>query len=65
MKKIIDRLLKVQEALEQEIEHREAVFSSRSEKWQESDKGMDYELKTENLSEMLHSINDFLYDNQD
>lgn len=46
MKKIIYNLIKQLEALKDLIEQREEHFYDKSDKWQESEKGVEYEDKT-------------------
>jgi hypothetical protein len=41
------------EILEDEVSSREEKFDNRSEKWQESDKGSDFEAGTDDLREAL------------
>jgi len=45
-----------QEKLRDEVYTREEVFNDKSETYQESDKGIDYELKTEALNELIELI---------
>ena len=45
-----------QEKLKDEVYSREEIFNDKSETYQESDKGIDYELKTEALNELIELI---------
>jgi predicted nuclease with TOPRIM domain len=47
--------------LEEAIEKREDVFYDRSEKWQESEKGQEYEQKTEVLQGILDEVDSLYY----
>lgn len=53
IKSLKERLKKLAEATEKEMNKRESYFESKSEKWQESDKGSYYLEDTEALSEGL------------
>ena len=61
--KIMAELIKIatflatqQEKLKDEVYSREEIFNDKSETYQESDKGIDYELKTEALNELIELI---------
>ena len=56
MKKILEKLDEIQREVDLEIDNREDVFSTRSEKWQESDNGCAYEHDTDQLKEVACSI---------
>lgn len=52
MKKILEDLNKQFEKLAAEVEKREEIYESRSEKWQESQNGEIYQEKTAELEEI-------------
>ncbi len=54
--KIATFLATQQEKLRDEVYTREEVFNDKSETYQESDKGIDYEMKTEALDELIELI---------
>ena len=54
--KIATFLATQQEKLREEVYSREEVFSEKSESYQESDQGSEYELKTEALDELIELI---------
>lgn len=61
--KIMAELIKIatflatqQEKLKDEVYSREEIFNDKSETFQESDKGIDYELETEALNELIELI---------
>jgi len=61
--KIMAELIKIatflatqQEKLKDEVYSREEIFNDKSETYQESDKGIDYELETEALNELIELI---------
>tara|TARA_B100000768_G_C11275619_1_gene375779 strand:- start:2180 stop:2452 length:273 start_codon:yes stop_codon:yes gene_type:complete len=54
--KIATFLTTQQEKLRDEVTTREEVFDDKSETYQESDKGSDYEMKTEALEELIELI---------
>lgn len=59
MNKVIKKMEQLQAELEESIAHREEVFETRSEKWQESEKGEEYQERTGRLQEMLDEIIDW------
>ena len=67
MKKMKDQIDKMMERLTDKIDDRDITFDERSEKWQDSEKGEDFDSKTdqlretfENLEMTLESLNEFL-----
>ena len=54
--KILDTLADAQMELADIIEEREEIFENRSEKWQESEKGDEYQGYTEQLQEIANSL---------
>tara|TARA_R110001599_G_scaffold220632_1_gene419082 strand:+ start:4740 stop:5012 length:273 start_codon:yes stop_codon:yes gene_type:complete len=54
--KIATFLATQQEKLKDEVATREELFSDKSESYQESDKGNEYEMKTEALDELIELI---------
>lgn len=59
MKKALISLKKAESEFSKTIEERERVFQSRTEKWQESDKGMEYLELTMRLQDVLYQISEF------
>lgn len=59
MNKVIKTLEKLQEQLEELIVQREETYDNRSGKWQESEKGDEYQERTERLQEILDEITDW------
>lgn len=59
MKSIIKKMESLQLCIEEQIAEREEIYDSRSEKWQDSDKGSEYQEKTERLQEMLDELIDW------
>lgn len=62
----IDTLQNQLEKMQAQIEKREDLFENRSEKWQESEKGVDHETRTselqqfaEDLENLIDSINEW------
>jgi hypothetical protein len=58
MKKLLNQFTAIQEALEFQIENRKEKFDERSDKWQESEKGEEYEALTYELEEWLDNVNE-------
>lgn len=56
MKKIHENLTKQLELLRLEIEKREEIFSNRSENWQESEKGEEFEMATQELEQVADDL---------
>ena len=54
--KILDTLMTAQSQLADLIEEREEIYSNRSEKWQESDKGDEYQGYTDQLQEIADGL---------
>lgn len=54
--KILDALASAQMELADLIEEREAYFEEKSEKWQEGDKGDEYQGLTESLQEIADNL---------
>ena len=65
MRQIISQIGKLTELLEREIEKREEIFDKRSEKWQESEKGEDFQEKTQRLEEMLDDASEWFHELMD
>ena len=62
MKKITKKLEELSALIEEEVTKREETYESRSERWQDSDKGMEYQEETDLLNEMLNQMNDWVYE---
>ena len=60
MKKIINQMEKLLAIMEHQIESREETYDSRSENWQDSEKGEDYLEVTEGLKEMELDLMDWI-----
>lgn len=60
MKKIIAKLNELQDLLTEEVSKREETFENRTEKWQESEKGEEYQQLTEELDEFRGSVEDII-----
>ena len=58
MKTILNKLEKISIQLEEKITDREITFDNRSEKWQESFKGEEFEEKTEQIREVFEFVQD-------
>lgn len=56
IKKMIADLQQMEEELSNLISNREETFDSRSEKWQESEKGEEYQEQTDQLGSVKGSI---------
>ncbi|MEI6435221.1 MAG: hypothetical protein WCP32_10280 [Bacteroidota bacterium] len=56
MKTILKHMQTLSSELETTIEKRTEEFEGRSEKWQESEKGEDFLVRTERLQEMLDEL---------
>ncbi len=59
MKKIIKKMEELQQMLEEKLAARQEIFDSRSERWQESEKGEDYQEMTDRLEEMNNDLIDW------
>lgn len=63
LKSIIQGLQVKQDEIEEKVSNREDVFNDKTEKWQESQPGLDYQQKTEFMddqcSELANMISDF------
>ena len=63
LKSIIQGLQVKQDEIEEKVSNREDVFNDKTEKWQESQSGLDYQEKTEFMddqcSELANMISDF------
>lgn len=62
MKKITKKLEELSAMIEEEVTKREETFESRTERWQESEKGEMYQKSTDLLNEMLNQMNDWVYE---
>ena len=60
MKKILNKMESLWAAMEEEIEKRTNTFDNRSEKWQESEKGEEFQEKTDRMQEMLDELIDWV-----
>lgn len=60
MKALIKKAEALQASLEREIEKREEQFENRSEKWQESEKGDEFQTVNQNLQDLLDAVDNFL-----
>jgi hypothetical protein len=67
MKKWIKQLESLKEEVKNKIEEREVTFDDRSEKWQDSENGEFFQIKTDELQEVvdniemtIESINEFI-----
>lgn len=56
LEKFIEKLNLKKEKLELQIEKRNDIYSDRTESWQESDVGLDYEEITEGLEDHLYNL---------
>ena len=56
LKQIIESLQTKQDNLENKIKNREDVFEEKSEKWQESQKGLDFQEVTEMLDDQCSEL---------
>lgn len=59
MKELIKKVEALQGAFEEEIAKREDILNSRSERWQESEKGEEYQERNDRLQEMLDELVDW------
>ena len=55
---IINKLEKIQASLEAKIAQKEEIFETRSETWQESERGENYMFIIDGLRTALDSVND-------
>jgi adenylosuccinate synthase len=60
MKKIVKALSELQTLMEAEVEKRNETYDSRTENWQESEKGEEYQELTDNLEEFLGQIEEMI-----
>lgn len=58
MKRIIQKAKELIADIENEVETRKKFYASHGDRWQYSEKGREYILETEQLSEMLNQLND-------
>lgn len=56
--KITDKLLELQEELEQMAQDAQDVFDNRTERWQESEKGEEYQEMISALEDAANSVQD-------
>lgn len=56
IKKILDTLAAAQTELADIIQEREEIFENRSEKWQEGEKGEEYQGYTDSLQELSDNL---------
>lgn len=54
--KILNQLEKINEQIDVRIDDREVLFEQRTERWQESEKGEEYEEKTNELMEVFDNL---------
>lgn len=64
MKKILSQLEAIKEKLELKLEQREEYFVDRSDKWRESEKGDLYQDKTDELQNVIDSIDESIMELQ-
>lgn len=62
MKNIIGSLELKQNELEEKVSTREDYFNDRSEKWQESQSGLDYQEKTEHIDSVCSELTNMISD---
>ena len=55
---ILNKLKNIQERIELKINDRENYFNERSDKWQESDKALLHEEKTDQLQDVFDCLDD-------
>jgi len=60
MKNIIKKLYSIVDILNVKIEKREDTFYDRSDKWQESEKGEEYENKTYEIESIKGEVQDII-----
>lgn len=56
MKNILSKLEKIKEQLEEKVREREVTYDDRSEKWQESESGVFYQEKTDELDSVVDDV---------
>ena len=56
MKKLLEHLKKQKELTEEKISKREDYFDNKSDNWQESERGSDYEDETFKIEDFLSNI---------
>ncbi len=57
--KIKKQLQDLTETLDQEVEKRNNFYAEKSDKWQDSEKGSEYQERTELFQEMYNSVTDW------
>lgn len=62
LKQIIGSLQMKQDNLEDKVKNREGVFEEKSEKWQESQKGLDFQEVTEMLDDQCSELAEIISD---
>lgn len=60
MKKLIKKLRELHEMTEGIVLDREEIFENRSDKWQESEKGEEYQELTERLNDLCNELTDYI-----
>ena len=58
MKDFIEKLERIRDQIDQYKEERETTFFDRSEKWQESEKGENFGDKTNEIEDILSSLDE-------
>ncbi len=56
MKKAKDQIEKLIEKISEKIDDRDCIYDDRSDKWQESERGIDYSDNTQELQEVLENL---------
>ena len=62
MKKIIKKMEELSVMIEEETQKREETFDSRSERWQESEKGETFKETTDWLNDKLNELKDWVFE---
>lgn len=65
MKKIIAKLQEICDELNAEVEKRNDTYESRTEKWQESEKGEAYQEGTDMIEEYASELSDWISNLED
>ncbi|MFZ4413622.1 MAG: hypothetical protein ACOYOV_11100 [Bacteroidales bacterium] len=60
MKEVLKKMESLQVELEVLVDKREEYYGTRSEKWCDSEKGEEYQEKTDRLSEMKDEVSDWM-----
>lgn len=60
MKKLTNKMVQLFDLLETEVLDRDETFESRTEKWQESEKGEEYQELTDRLRDMGDELRDWI-----